>query len=188
MGPLLFLIYINDLHDNLVSSTKLFADDTSIFSIIKEIELSFSNLNKDLSLIKNWAFRWKMSFGLKLLTRLRVGLSHLKEHKYRHNFVDTLVPLCNCGLMESQNITHFLLRCNFYPNLRKTLLDSIIKLIESLRFSDTTRNCNELYGIFQGYSDHDNGNFKKFMFIFTFFLDLGKEEKKKKKRKITLTI
>ena len=63
---------------------------------------------------------------------LRVGLSHLKEHKYRHNFVDTLIPLCNCGLMELENTTHFLLRCNFYPNLRKTLLDSIIKLIGSI--------------------------------------------------------
>ena len=34
LGPLLFLIYINDLTDGLSSNTKLFADDTSLFSII----------------------------------------------------------------------------------------------------------------------------------------------------------
>ena len=32
--------------------------------------------------------------GLKLLTRLRLGLSHLREHKFRHNFNDTIDPFC----------------------------------------------------------------------------------------------
>ena len=35
--------------------------------------------------------------GIKLLTRLRLGLSHLHEHKFRHCFQDTLNPLCECG-------------------------------------------------------------------------------------------
>ena len=35
--------------------------------------------------------------GLKLLTRLRLGLSHLHEHKFRHNFNDTIDPFCLCG-------------------------------------------------------------------------------------------
>ena len=36
--------------------------------------------------------------GLKLLTRMRVNLSHLREHKFRHNFLDTLNSLCSCSL------------------------------------------------------------------------------------------
>ena len=36
--PLLFLIYINDLSDNLASNPKLFADDTSLFSVIKNVD------------------------------------------------------------------------------------------------------------------------------------------------------
>ena len=35
--------------------------------------------------------------GLKLLTKLRFGLSHLREHKFRHNFNDTIDPFCLCS-------------------------------------------------------------------------------------------
>ena len=36
--------------------------------------------------------------GLKFITRLRLGLSHLREHKFKHSFQDTISPLCSCGL------------------------------------------------------------------------------------------
>ena len=48
--------------------------------------------------------------GLKLLTRLRLKLSHLNEHKFQHNFHDTLNPLCTCSL-EPETNNHFLLHC-----------------------------------------------------------------------------
>ena len=35
--------------------------------------------------------------GIKLITRLRVGLSHLREHKFKHSFQDTLNSICSCG-------------------------------------------------------------------------------------------
>ena len=63
LGPLLFLIYINDLPDNLISNSKLFADDTSLFSVINDKHLSANKLNQDLNRINNWAFQWKMSFN-----------------------------------------------------------------------------------------------------------------------------
>ena len=43
LGPLFFLIFINDLSDNLVSNPKLFADDTSLFSVVQDITLSAKN-------------------------------------------------------------------------------------------------------------------------------------------------
>ena len=60
--------------------------------------------------------------GLKLLTRLRLNLSHLCEHKFKHNFQDTVNPLCS---LESESVTHFLLHCHFYTNQWKTLFDSL---------------------------------------------------------------
>ena len=64
LGPLLFLIYINDLSDNLSSNPKLFADDTSLFSVVPDMNQSGINLNDDLEKISNWDFQWKMSCNL----------------------------------------------------------------------------------------------------------------------------
>ena len=63
LGPLLFLIYINDLPDGLKSSAKLFADDTSLFSVVEDKTKSAKDLNDDLSTIKNWSNKWKMIFN-----------------------------------------------------------------------------------------------------------------------------
>ena len=48
LEPLLFLIYINDLSDNLSSNAKLFADDTSLFLVVHDMNQSEINLNDDL--------------------------------------------------------------------------------------------------------------------------------------------
>ena len=63
LGPLLFLIYINDLPDGLTSICKIFADDTSLFSKVLDINESAKTLNIDLEKINQWAFQWKMQFN-----------------------------------------------------------------------------------------------------------------------------
>ena len=63
LGPLLFLIYINDLSDGLTTNARLFADDVSLFSVVDNINLSATNLNSDLSKINAWANQWKMTFN-----------------------------------------------------------------------------------------------------------------------------
>ena len=62
-GPLLFLIYINDLEKNIKSKIKFFADDTMIFSVVQDSALTASELNHDLELINMWAYQWKMAFN-----------------------------------------------------------------------------------------------------------------------------
>ena len=46
--------------------------------------------------------------GLKFLTRLWLDLSHLNEHRFRHNFQDYMNPLCSCSL-ELKDTSHYLL-------------------------------------------------------------------------------
>ena len=63
LGPILFLIYINDLPDELTSMCKIFADDTSLFSKVIDKNNSNSQLNFDLAKISKLAFQRKMSFN-----------------------------------------------------------------------------------------------------------------------------
>ena len=63
LGSLLFLIYINDLTEGRSSNAKLFADDTSLFSVIHDIQTPANSLSKDLEKINNWDNKWKMNFN-----------------------------------------------------------------------------------------------------------------------------
>ena len=63
LGPLLFLMYINDLSEGLSSNAKLFADDTSLFSVIHDSNTSALELNSDLARTNRWEFQWKMNFN-----------------------------------------------------------------------------------------------------------------------------
>ena len=63
LRPLLFLLYINNLADDLSSNTKLLHDDTSLFFVIHDTVITTLELNSDIFRIKQWTFQWKMSFN-----------------------------------------------------------------------------------------------------------------------------
>ena len=64
LGPLLFLIHINDIINNIQSHIKLFADDTSLYVVIdKNEQTCIQQLNRDLDTINNWAKRWLVTFN-----------------------------------------------------------------------------------------------------------------------------
>ena len=73
--------------------------------------------------------------GLKLLTRLGLNFSHLNGHKFRHNFKDTINPMCSCGF-EPETTNHYLLRCKLYSDLKLGLLSDSLKraLHDSIKF------------------------------------------------------
>ena len=63
LGPLLLLIYINDLPYGLQTKLKLFVDDTSLFSTGQDITTSTVSLNNDLTKVSEWTVQWKMNFN-----------------------------------------------------------------------------------------------------------------------------
>ena len=63
LGPLFFLVYINDLAVGLKCNVKLIADDTSLFTVVKDSNTAASDMNHDLDLIGQWAHTWRMSFN-----------------------------------------------------------------------------------------------------------------------------
>ena len=60
---LLKIVVCFSITDNIVSTVKLFADDTSIFSAVNDAKISADEINKDLQKIYDWVYRWKMSFS-----------------------------------------------------------------------------------------------------------------------------
>ena len=99
--------------------------------------------------------------GLKLLTRLRLGLSHLNQHKFNHNFQDCLNPLCSCSL-EVESVSHFFLHCrHYYSTIRSTLLNELQSIhinflnqeddivVEILLYQSTKFNSNQKFQIIE---------------------------------------
>ena len=63
LDPFYFLIYINDLPEVVESSVRLFADDTTLFVIVDDIEEATLTQNGDLYALKLWADQWLVSFN-----------------------------------------------------------------------------------------------------------------------------
>ena len=64
------------------------------------------------------------TIGLKLLTRLRLSLSHLNEHRFNYNFENCVDPLCTCSL-EAETTSHFFLHFHYYHPIRLTLFNEL---------------------------------------------------------------
>ena len=62
LGPIMFLIYVNDIPNIITSTAKLFADDTKIYRQINKVEDSIA-LQSDLTALDLWADRWQVKFN-----------------------------------------------------------------------------------------------------------------------------
>jgi hypothetical protein len=65
LGPLLFLLYINDITDNLGNLARLFADNTSLSYSGKNFDLMQIEINNDLQILDQWAKTWLVDFNPK---------------------------------------------------------------------------------------------------------------------------
>ena len=81
LGPLLFLIYINDLDEEVVSKVGKFADDTKMcrgVALDSEVEI----LRNDLKKMFQWSIDWQMLFNADKCTVMHMGKNNLK-HEYK---------------------------------------------------------------------------------------------------------
>ena len=63
LGPLLWILYVNDIIENLESEVLLFADDTCLFASASDPAITAEILNRDLFRINSWATSWKVTFN-----------------------------------------------------------------------------------------------------------------------------
>ena len=99
LGPLLFLIYINDLPHSLESTVKLFVDDTSLFSTVYDPNMSADQLDKELRKISERAYKWKMIFNPDLSKQVKEVIFSRKTNTISHltttfNTVPVACTLC----------------------------------------------------------------------------------------------
>jgi hypothetical protein len=80
LGPLMFLIYINDIGEKFISLSRLFADDTSPEYSSQSVDKIKTVFNHDLLELNAWSSKWLMSFNpekTEILFFSNTGLYHL---------------------------------------------------------------------------------------------------------------
>ena len=113
-----------------------------------------SNVLKFIRPSSNSFFDSHDPIGIKFITRIRLGVSRVREHKLKHSFQVTLNRICNCD-NDAESAIHFFLHCPSYSNERRTLLRSLViidhtlldntdfSLRKILLFGNTTFNAKE---------------------------------------------
>ena len=83
LGPLLFLLYINDICDDIKSSIRLFADDCVLYRTIKSTIDSVA-LQSDLNCLVSWSDKWQMNFNIKKCFMMH--MTRQRKHKTTHTY------------------------------------------------------------------------------------------------------
>ena len=95
----------------------------------------------------NRTFNCHNPIGIKLITRLRLGLNLLRDHKFKHNFLDSLNPICYCG-KDIETTVHYLLHFSIFWDERSIFLNNIRSIDEIiLSGSDSRTSETFLFGI-----------------------------------------
>ena len=134
------------------------------------ISIFRSSLLKQIRPTAKSTFNVSDNLGIQYLTRLRLGLSHLREHKFRHHFNDTLNPLCPCNL-EVESVSHFFLHCHFFNNERLILMNGILNVDPDVNLLDDISISNLLL---YGSNRLSNENNKKILEISVNYILLSK--------------
>ena len=126
----MFLLYINDLSDNLQYNPVLFADDTSLFSTVKVQKNS--HLNNHLKLINKLTFEWEKSFNIDPKKQSQKVMFSRKTSRKIHPkmfFNNILVSKSDC---EKHLVLHLDSKSSF-DIVIKTILTKVNRTIGSLQ-------------------------------------------------------
>ena len=109
LGPLLFLIYINDMGTNLNLDIHQFADDTTLAEVIDSPIISINRINEDLATLAIWAEKWRVTFNAAKTHFLRISYKHKKpvlDKIYLNGTEISEVQSCvNLGLTINNRLT-----------------------------------------------------------------------------------
>jgi hypothetical protein len=109
LGPLLFLIYTNDIVENIVCDIYLYADDTSLLSINENPGTAAHNLNCDLQTLLKWSEKWFMSFNPTKTVSMQIYTKSKQNYTYPLIFngvqIEEVDSHTHLGLTLSKNMS-----------------------------------------------------------------------------------
>ena len=150
LGPLRFLIYINDLLNKLKSNAKLFADTLPYLLSLKMKAKVLNVLNNDLSLISEWVFNWKMLFNPDPTKPAHEVLFSRKKKTLNHPTLN----LNNIQIERASSQKHLGLILDEKLNFKQHIESAIVKInkgvavIKRLRYSLPRKSLITIYKAF----------------------------------------
>ena len=139
LGPLLFLIYVNDITESLLSIVRLFADDTSLACTISNTVDLESILNHDLDIITKWSKQWLVTFNAAKTEVLYFG----NQQPPVLNFNDTLLDVTDThkhlGLTFSDN-------CKWHKHIDNIIISGskLLGIMRKLKFTVRRKTLNQI--------------------------------------------
>ena len=106
LGPTLFLIYINDIADDITSNIRLFADDCVLYRTINNPKDNTA-LQEDLSKLEQWSNIWQMDFNVKKCAIMQCSTSARKQqfdYKMKGETLETVSHHTYLGVELSDNL------------------------------------------------------------------------------------
>ena len=93
LGPILFIIFVNEMPDIVHSPILMFADDTKIFKYIRNVTDS-SSLQDDINALQEWANQWQLRFNTDKCESVHIGRSNAKHQYHMNPMPDTTYNRC----------------------------------------------------------------------------------------------
>ena len=143
LGPLLFLIYVNDIADSLLSITRLFADDSSLFYSASSLDDIQGLINHDLILLSQWAKQWLVTFNPSkteaILFTLK-NLTYMPLLKFENTFIKFVESHKHLGLTLSFNG-----KWTDHLDNVKSSAAKVLGIMRKLKFSLSRSALNQIY-------------------------------------------
>ena len=122
LGPILFVIYINDLPETVHNILKLFADDTKLFKQIESTE-DCQDLQNDIERLEEWSDKWLLRFHPQKCKAMRVGKNHPPFTYHMKDKDGNRVDLTETSVEKDLGV-HFDNKINFNDHIQKTVKKS----------------------------------------------------------------
>ena len=143
LGPLLLLIYVNDIIDSLLSLTRLFADDSSFYYSASSISDIEGIINHDLNLISSWAKQWLVTFNPQKTEAIFFSLKKVDELPkliFQNTNVTFVENHKHLGITFSQNG-----QWNAHIDTVLKSSSKVLGIMRKLKFTLNRKSLNQIY-------------------------------------------